>query len=425
MPAEPQKHKKLLRLGVVTYVSALLLIAAFCIAFHFVADSIVHRQEASARIVNISGRQRMLCQRIARLSLERAAQTTFRPDAVNVQELNSAIDLMEASHLALLHGSPRLGPDPSGLPGVHAVYFSDPWQLNTQVESFLLHAHRLANTPQALLSLSDPDLAAVDQAAHDPLLNALNAAVTAREIASDESIQSLRRTLAVLTLLMLVILLLEALFLYRPLFQRLGQAHTELVVAGRTDPLTGSLNRRAFTEDAVQVIATARSTGQPLSVLMIDIDHFKAVNDNYGHPAGDLVINAIVNRLLTEVRASDILCRMGGEEFAIMLPGDSLAAAAAAAERFRSTISAEPVSIDYKGGPQLLSVSVSIGVAQLHAEDTSLFTALSRADSSLYAAKQNGRNRVETELSITPEQAAKAPLPPREHVSRFRMMPRP
>ena len=396
-PQSRSSHDGLIRLGVLTYVCALLLIAAFSIAFHFITDNIVHRQETTARIVNISGRQRMLSQRIARLSLERAAHTSFRPEGETEAALNDAIALMESSHKAIRFGSAAQRIQAPSAGQVLAVYEAEPYRLDARLADFLLHAHALANRPPAVLSLDDPDLLAVEAAAQEPLLTALNAATVAVTSTSEAAIAHLRRVLALLTLLMLVVLLLEALFLYRPLFRRLGRAHAELLLIGRTDPLTGCLNRRAFTLEAARMLAESRVAGHPLTVLMFDIDRFKSINDRFGHPAGDKVINAVVDTLIHGTRQGNILCRMGGEEFAVLLRDCTPTEASLAADNLREAVAATPVPLAGEAGIFPVSVTTSVGVASILPTDDTIFPALSRADKALYRAKRNGRNRVETE----------------------------
>lgn len=399
MPAKIQKPyhpDHLIHVGIITYLVALALIAAFTLAFHFLADSIVRRQQTTAAVVNVSGRQRMLSQRIAKLALERAAHANFRPDSQVQSILLKSIDQMATAHQALLHGSPELhllGPSSQA---VRDVYTGAPWYLDLQIENFLTHARAFANRPTAQITLSDPDLVALEQAAQTPLLDALNAAVDANQQTSESAILRLREILTILTLLMLLILVLEALFLYRPLFRHLAQAHFELIEAGRTDPLTGCLNRRAFTHEAHAAVSRARNHGRPLAVLMLDIDRFKDVNDRYGHNVGDSVITAVVRTLLLSVHTNDILCRMGGEEFAIMLPGKRLGEAITTADNVRQAVARTPIPLDEAAGI-FLNVTASIGVAMLEDSDLSLFDVLGRADKALYRAKAGGRNRVETE----------------------------
>lgn len=156
-----------------------------------------------------------------------------------------------------------------------------------------------------------------------------------------------------------------------------------------SDHLTG-LHNRAFGERRLNesVLLGARS-GQPTSVLMVDLDHFKAINDGFGHAAGDVVLCETARALEAACRASDICCRFGGEEFLLVLPETGLDAAAQCAERVRRALG--DVSLSFEGRP--LTVSASIGVAEV-GRDEHWARAIERADAALYAAKRAGRDRV-------------------------------
>jgi len=157
------------------------------------------------------------------------------------------------------------------------------------------------------------------------------------------------------------------------------------------DPLTGLYNRRYLEETMLRELPRARRLGESVGVLVADIDHFKKLNDTYGHDAGDFVLERIGELLRAATRGSDIACRFGGEEFAVILPGASLLVARSRAEAIRAAI--ESLALDFGGGP-LGSLTASIGVAAMppHGQDWT-FT-LQQADRALYTAKQAGRNRV-------------------------------
>ncbi|GIE94688.1 hypothetical protein Ari01nite_21530 [Paractinoplanes rishiriensis] len=155
------------------------------------------------------------------------------------------------------------------------------------------------------------------------------------------------------------------------------------------DGLTQVANRRHFMEIAGHELAEARGGRQPLAVIMADIDHFKRINDTWGHQAGDDVIRTVAARLRDGIRDGDVVCRYGGEEFAVVLP-DAGDAAPIVAERLRAAIAETPV--DTVAGP--LPVTISVGVAYLAATDSDVGTLLGRADECLYRAKHAGRNRV-------------------------------
>ncbi len=172
----------------------------------------------------------------------------------------------------------------------------------------------------------------------------------------------------------------------------------ELQHLASTDFLTGLPNRREFMarmED--QLARMQRDVGESASVLMLDIDHFKKVNDQHGHAVGDAVLRHLADVLRRSQRKIDTPGRMGGEEFALLLPGASLDAAAAFAERLRQSVADSP----YQGEGGLLAVTVSIGIALIEAHDVAADAALKRADRALYRAKEGGRNRVKTETGLT------------------------
>ncbi len=173
---------------------------------------------------------------------------------------------------------------------------------------------------------------------------------------------------------------------------------TELKRLALHDPLTGIYNRQAMEQRAESEIVRARRYRHPLSVFMIDIDHFKRINDTYGHSAGDAVLIAFADNLGSTTRSIDILARYGGEEFVVLLPESNLETALQLAERIREQISAMPVSIH--DGEQL-HVTISIGVASLSEHADTFDALLDDADKAMYAAKASGRNCVCAAGAIT------------------------
>jgi len=157
------------------------------------------------------------------------------------------------------------------------------------------------------------------------------------------------------------------------------------------DPLTGLHNRRYFDETAGRDASRAARTGEALSIVAIDIDHFKTVNDRYGHAAGDRVLRALAAILTTGVRDSDLVCRIGGEEFVLLLPGAALAVAIARAESVRAQFATTPIDL---GDGVAVRSTVSVGVALFHPSLETHAGTLRRADAALYEAKRAGRDRV-------------------------------
>ncbi len=177
--------------------------------------------------------------------------------------------------------------------------------------------------------------------------------------------------------------------------EELSQMNRDLVTDLNTDPLTGVANRRALDSFTRQAIAPDRKLTQPMSVMMLDLDKFKSVNDTYGHGAGDAVLREVARRWTQQIRTSDMLARFGGEEFCVVLPQTSSAQAQRVAEKLRAVTAATPVEIMHNDTPLFLNVTVSIGLVSTdwpqHLEVKSLLQA---ADEALYEAKRGGRNRV-------------------------------
>ena len=172
---------------------------------------------------------------------------------------------------------------------------------------------------------------------------------------------------------------------------KLGDTLEALRQLATRDQLTGMLNRREF--DRIMEEETERSQrfGQPLALVMVDIDHFKSVNDTHGHPAGDAVLKEVAKILAAQLRSVDRVARFGGEEFALILVQTDRAAAEEVAQRVVESVAANPVMIE-GGGPLMVTISAGVAVLPDDVSRTDLF--LGAADRSLYAAKRGGRNRV-------------------------------
>ena len=172
--------------------------------------------------------------------------------------------------------------------------------------------------------------------------------------------------------------------------EEISELQTLLKEQAIHDPLTGLYNRRFLDETLPRELARAKREGYALSLVMIDLDLFKQVNDRYGHAAGDEVLRALSEILTRTARESDIICRYGGEEFLIALPGMSVDLARQKVEEWRLELSATPVV--YAGNS--IRLTLSAGVAGLPENGEDVATLLVRADEALYRSKKEGRNRV-------------------------------
>jgi diguanylate cyclase (GGDEF)-like protein len=179
---------------------------------------------------------------------------------------------------------------------------------------------------------------------------------------------------------------------------RIRDSEAALADLARRDRLTGLLNRRAYDEAIADALARRQRLNEDVAILLLDIDHFKRINDTHGHVAGDEVLRAIAATVTAQVRQIDKVCRLGGEEFVVILQDANRSAAAIMAERIRGAIEHNPVPVDATP----IAVTVSIGVANVD-DDGDAATLLERADAALYDAKQGGRNRVviAREINIT------------------------
>ncbi len=203
---------------------------------------------------------------------------------------------------------------------------------------------------------------------------------------AESQIQLQRRAMHVVNVVAVLILLASITFHYFLVMVRLQD---QLVKLASLDPLTGLNNRRRLTEVATLEMAKSRRYNLPLSVILCDLDHFKAVNDSLGHDGGDAVLRHASQVISRVARETDTTCRWGGEEFLVLLPNTDLAAAAHVAERIRKLMAETPATF----AGQEVRVTLTLGVASLRAGEA-LDAVVARADASLYDGKLAGRNRV-------------------------------
>jgi diguanylate cyclase (GGDEF)-like protein len=163
-----------------------------------------------------------------------------------------------------------------------------------------------------------------------------------------------------------------------------------------TDHLTGIANRRGLEAFLAEFRTMPDATGEPITVLMLDIDHFKRINDGWGHAAGDTVLREAATRWRAALRASDFIARMGGEEFCVLLPRTPAPSALFVAHKLCDAMRGAPFTIRGPEGPVQIAATVSIGLAATRIVlDLDLQETMNQADEALYRAKHNGRNRIE------------------------------
>lgn len=362
------------------YVTALALIALLSGGVHLLLDNVIAEQRDAATIINIAGRQRMLSQRIALLGTD-----LVHGDETARAPMQEAIALMRRSQDALVHGQ-DLGISNTLSADATAHYFGGLSPLDAKVRAFLGAADQF---------LTSGDAAAYQQfhaAARDFLLPSLNQAVSIFENEANARTQWLRQAQQVVLAILLTTLLAEALFIFRPMVTRIRLYAGRLFDLATRDGLTGLPNRRFLVDTGEAAIIQARRDGSPLSCLLVDLDHFKSINDRYGHATGDAVLVRFAELAQAALRQGDTIGRTGGEEFAVILPGAGEAGALLVGEKLRAMLEAD-------NAPGLPRFTASIGATTLTVGDRSLPDLFARADAALYVAKGLGRNRVRFEAA--------------------------
>ncbi|MCB8875061.1 diguanylate cyclase [Acidisoma silvae] len=368
-----------------TYLLALAIVAGLTLVSHIVLMRVLVTQSGAAAIISLSDRQPMLSQRIASLAAQYAdGDLAIRPLLVQT------IDQFAQQHDELLRGDRAFGLMAPRLGDLHALYFSGDNPVHGMVERYVADARQVAALPPGSPTLK-PLLADLFAAADGPLVLGLGEVVQAHQRRSDQQLAELADMQDVTLLVILMTLLMEALTIFRPMVRYVSGYARQLLTLATVDPLTDVLNRRAFMDQGAQALARARTAAAPVSVLMVDADHFKRINDTYGHAGGDAVLKALAAALQAEIADPGLIGRYGGEEFVLLLPDMAVAAAWALAERLRAAVLR--MTAESEGRP--MSVSISIGLASAAAGDEGLDRLLPRADQALYRAKANGRNRVE------------------------------
>ncbi len=372
-------ERRVARRFTLAYVLALASIALLSAISHGVLDNVISAQKDSATVINIAGRQRMLSQRIALLASDLSAG-----DKSARAPLVDAIDLMERSQNALIHGGDLKIVNPLS-PETYAFYFQGEAPLDPAVRQFLAQARVVARYQHG----QDAELAlrSVRLAARETLLPRLDSAVSVFEGQANNRIKWLQWSQRMILGVLFATLAAEAILIFRPLVLRLGGYISSLTELATRDGLTGLHNRRYFLEIAQQMLLMSRRGTSPTAVMVLDLDHFKRINDSLGHRAGDAALRRFSEIVRNTVRRSDLIGRMGGEEFAIVLPGVDRHAARIVAEKLRRAFEEDRQT-------ESPPFTASIGVV-LAGETDSISDLLNHADAAVYVAKQNGRNRVE------------------------------
>lgn len=364
------------------YILALGLLAGLTIGIHLLLNEAVTDLQHAGKVVNVAGAQRMLSQRIYWMT-EELGHGTGDPEA-----LETAINRLESNHRSLIYGNLAAGLPPGVSENLREYYFEEPHNLDVKVRQYieLARSGLILGVDEALVEDMRP-MAAAD------LLESLNAAVQAYEMQVTENVGQLQQVQSLSVAAVIIVLTLEAMFIFRPLVGRVRRYAGQLYDLATRDAMTGLLNRRTFMEFANRSERERRRTPFPISMVMFDIDHFKAVNDTYGHATGDEIIVRTANLAEEIGRDADLAARIGGEEFVVLLPHTDLDGARIMAERLRERVAADEVDAPAGTTKPPIRWTISLGAVELQ-DNESIEAGMARVDALLYEAKNGGRNQV-------------------------------
>ena len=340
------------------------------------ASRMMETSEDSAAIINTAGRQRMYSQRIASFAAQYGLGV---PSAKN--DLVAATANFESNTRELQEKMDHLGHDFFGQSNV-PVYSTS---LYRHINTYLTTARKIAELPVDDAQLKTALSQLFDQA-REPLLRELDQVVISQQRYAEGQLDKIAHIQMVLFSCILVMLVAGAFTIVRPMERNANRLRTLTEI----DTLTGAYSRRMFVDRASEEFSYAQKNSKPFSLLMIDVDHFKKINDVFGHAGGDVALTTLVAHISHLIHTYDFIGRLGGEEFAVVLPETSTEEALAVAERIR--VSVDNLVLPY--GNRYIKLSISIGVASLSEEISNISTLLRIADNALYSAKAEGRNKV-------------------------------
>jgi len=370
------------------YVAGLALVALAVTISHLIVDYQLDVSRKANQVVQLGYEQVVLAERVNHLSFRYVLSTGERASVISRQSLSHAVTQMYDGHSALIKSADTA----EFAKASDEVYFGAEHELDLKLRTFLGAARELLQSDARHIESQHPLLRFLDSEQSGELQALLQLALQRYKKTADSILDSTRMTLWGLYAFIMVVLVLESLLVFRFVFQALLRKAETFRDLAQTDPLTGCFNRRSFmlaTERAQEQVNRRRESH---ALLMLDIDHFKQVNDTYGHPVGDEVIRMLAKTCIDHLRSTDMLGRLGGEEFAVLLRGASLTDAENVAETLRQRL--ESCEVFYGDAVVPLFFTVSIGVVALVSGDNSAMSAIERADKALYEAKAMGRNRV-------------------------------
>ena len=357
------------------------LLVIIALASHTFTILQIEANQSSAQIINDAGKQRMFSQRIASFTLQlKEGNVSARPMLQKTLEqfrrhhlqLNKKIELRNRLLIYRLI-------DIQYARVVSATIASH------MIENYLANTEILLTKAPESIEFKNAFNNIVSQA-NEPILNAIEKMVYDEQQIAETQIARIHKTQKIGFFAILVTSILGLFTVFHPM----ARNATYLRRLASIDALTGTLNRRAFIQRAEDELLRSKRYLKPISLLAIDVDHFKQINDRYGHSGGDAALVALANTLQQQLRSSDAIGRWGGEEFLIILAETNTKEAKIVAERYRQLLS--DLMITY--GTEAIKFTVSIGISSFENNIDSKDMLIEQADKALYEAKRNGRNQV-------------------------------
>lgn len=381
------------------YVGAFGLIALLTYIGHSITANIMDVQRQTAEVSYYLGQQRSLVQQIS----FHASNYYRHNEEFDLALLTTSFEQLKKSKQYLEYSMSKpvflrqvFGGDVQS-EALEKVYYNPPYYLDKQLDAFIDFTGQFINFDDKDNEDQRSKLHTyVSREYSDKILPALDAALANYQQESIERMEQYFQIQFYVTVFIMIVLVLEAYFIFRPLVNSIKKYHTMLFRHANEDELTGLDNRRAFTVKAKEAMAEACEKGEDLTFVLMDLDKFKSVNDTYGHDVGDRVLQHFSKLLKNKLRPEDIVGRVGGEEFALILTNMNEQAARKTLERLRSFVEKTPCRYkDSQGKYCGLDYTSSMGYISIPSGSRySLETLIKAADEALYESKENGRNCV-------------------------------
>jgi diguanylate cyclase (GGDEF)-like protein len=376
-------------------------IAALAVTSSLAVGQALARQESDARVVNAAAGQVILSFELEQAGVGLALSENAEDHHTSLAAVDSTRDQMVRTHLGL-----SLGSEPLGLPGENST------RVSAMLESVETHLYSMLDAAEAIAGASEPVAQAAELNAWAQLFRSeMGALVFEYEREAEDRVRGLEKVEIVLLEAMLVLLLIEGVFLFRPAVKQVRTGWWErerrhsvereydqvrLNYLAQFDPLTGLANRSLLWDRLDHAIVRARREGGIVTLMFVDLDDFKAVNDQFGHGAGDALLKNVAERLEGTVRESDTVARLGGDEFTVVLEGQHR-------PEFAGTVAQkilDALAAPYRIGGREIFMTASIGIVVYPLDGDVVDDLVRDADIAMYAAKEAGRNNFQF---FTPE----------------------